>query len=112
MVDNNLQNKSQLPKPEVKNQPVIDETQKNRTEEVLEKEKLSQATAKVASNENKERLQRVDEYIEHVEQGAVKKLSEEQQVDIEMAEDKEVKLRHLEEAMKNNLTGYDLEKEI
>ncbi len=82
-------------------------------EEMLEKDKLSKATRKVASQESGKRLDRVDNYVQKVEQGVVKETIEGQKkMDIEMVEDKEKKLRRLEEAIKSNLTGYTLEKEL
>ena len=77
------------------------------------KTELMDATKKAISDREKERLNRIDDYMQNVEHGIVAKQAQAQNnPDILIGENKEEQLKRLEDAIKNNLTGYDLEKEM
>jgi len=88
--------------------PVYKET----LEEKKLKKQLSQATDKISKEIEQSRLKRVDEYIKNIERKIPAKQNQDIKSDVDIAISQEKKQKRLKEAIKNNLTGYKLEKEL
>lgn len=110
-VDNNTDSSMQQ-----QNQPVQSTQlpkQETMTQVSPEELKIQQSVQKgyqgAVQEEERNRLGRVSEYIKNVEH---KQIEETTGNDIMTEEDKEEKSKRLKAAIKNNLTGYHLEKEL
>lgn len=113
MVDNEQKPDNNSPQPKSQVEVIgVDETNKIANQDQTDKDQIANAITTTAQNIDKERLGRVDEYINTVERPNEVQSAQQSNPDIDVAEDTAKKDRALSEAIKNNLSGFDLEKEL